>query len=530
MLCEVFEDFILKVLCVAAVVSTSLGIIKDGPAHGFQEGMGIVIAIIIIVIVSVGNDYAKEKKFQELMSQSDVATSTVIRSGSEVTVDTEELVVGDIIFIETGKQIPADCLVLEASECSVSEAALTGEPDGLQKEFVHEGNVDTAPDPFLLQASELQKGQIKRALVLAVGNNTNQGRAGLTMNITNEQTPLQKKLDRIAEGIGKLGVLVAILTFIAIVVFTLIKTFKDDKREFDMQFVTDICNGLVIAITVIVVAVPEGLPLAVTISLAFSVAQMQKEQNLVRKLQSSETMGNANEICTDKTGTLTQNKMTVQSAYLENQIIDGEKSPQVMSLNSAQTIVSSVIMNCSAFIEPQKDKAGNIIGGDVCTGNVTEVGLINYLVACGADAKAQIAERKAQEPTVSIPFSSARKRATTAYLINNGQTVRVFCKGAPEMVIKSCNTMLGENGEVVDLEDDHKDYCINTVVKTYASKCLRTLLISYVDYPLNEFNSMKAQNNDFKTTEDMEILETDLTMVGIFGLKDPLRPGIRDAV
>ncbi len=136
------------------------------------------------------------------------------------------------------------------------------------------------------------------------------------MNITNEQTPLQKKLDRIAEGIGKLGLLVAILTFIAIVISTLVKTVKDDKRNFDMQFVTDVCNGLVIAITVVVVAVPEGLPLAVTISLAFSVAQMQKEDNLVRKLQSSETMGNANEICTDKTGTLTQNKMTVQSAYL----------------------------------------------------------------------------------------------------------------------------------------------------------------------------------------------------------------------
>ncbi len=158
------------------------------------------------------------------MSQSDVATSTVIRGGNTITLDTEELVVGDIIFIETGKQIPADCLVLEASECSVSEAALTGEPDGLQKEFVDAANVDTAPDPFLLQASELQKGQIKRAVVLAVGNNTNQGRAGLTMNITNEQTPLQKKLDRIAEGIGKLGLLVAILTFIAIVISTLVKT------------------------------------------------------------------------------------------------------------------------------------------------------------------------------------------------------------------------------------------------------------------------------------------------------------------
>lgn len=132
-----------------------------------------------------------------------------------------------------------------------------------------------------------------------------QGRAGLAMNIADEQTPLQKKLDRIANGIGKLGLAVAILTLIAICVVSTIKVFQDDTKEFDMSYVTDLANGFVIAITVIVVAIPEGLPLAVTISLAYSVKRMQEENNLVRKLHSSETMGNANEICTDKTGTLT---------------------------------------------------------------------------------------------------------------------------------------------------------------------------------------------------------------------------------
>ena len=167
-------------------------------------------------------------------------------------------------------------------------------------------------------------------MVLAVGNNTNQGKAGLSMNIESDQTPLQKKLDRIAEGIGLLGMAVAILTFIAIVISTLIITFKDDEKEFDMSFVTAICNGLVIAITVVVVAVPEGLPLAVTISLAYSVGKMYEENNLVRKLHSSETMGNANEICSDKTGTLTQNKMTVMSLYAEDRIIDGETNQGFM--------------------------------------------------------------------------------------------------------------------------------------------------------------------------------------------------------
>jgi Ca2+ transporting ATPase len=250
--------------------------------------------------------------------------------------DSEELVVGDLIMINTGDVIPADCIAVDANDCSCSEAALTGEPEGLPKESVHEGNINTSPDPFLLQSALVEKGTVS-AIVLAVGDNTNQGRAGLSMNIENEQTPLQKKLDSIANGIGKLGVVVAILTFIAIVVTTMIKTFKEDNREFDMEFVSDVANGLVIAITVVVVAVPEGLPLAVTISLAYSVGKMFEENNLVRKLHSSETMGNANEICTDKTGTLTQNKMSVQSSYLEDAVRDGEKI-ELSSLSSSELV------------------------------------------------------------------------------------------------------------------------------------------------------------------------------------------------
>lgn len=304
MICEVFEDFILRVLVVACIVGTTLGIIKDGWAHGFQEGVGIVIAIIIIVLVSVINDYSKEKQFQDLMAKSDVLETKVRRADVWKVIDSEELVVGDIIDIGTGETIPADCLVLEANNCSCSEAALTGEPDGLTKEPVNEVNIHTDPNPFLLQSSLCEKGTAK-AIVLAVGDNTNQGKAGLSMNIESESTPLQQKLDRIAIGIGKMGMMVAILTFIAICIQAIVGVVKDDEKEFDMDFVSELCNGLIIAITVVVVAVPEGLPLAVTISLAYSVGKMYKENNLVRKLQSSETMGNANEICTDKTGTLT---------------------------------------------------------------------------------------------------------------------------------------------------------------------------------------------------------------------------------
>jgi len=152
-------------------------------------------------------------------------------------------------------------------------------------------------------------------------------------------------------GIGYLGILVAILTFIAITIQAIVDVQTDEEKNYDGDFVKELMDGLIIAITVVVVAVPEGLPLAVTISLAYSVGKMADENNLVRKLQSSETMGNANEICTDKTGTLTANKMTVQAAYLEGEIMDAEVNGRLLSLESIDDIQKGVVFNSSAFIK-----------------------------------------------------------------------------------------------------------------------------------------------------------------------------------
>ena len=200
---------------------------------------------------------------------------TCIRSGQLKTIDSEELVVGDVVVIKYGDAVPADCLVISAAECFADESALTGEPDELQKEPASEENPQA--DPFMLQGSEVRKGEAT-AIVLACGDNTNQGQAGLSMNIEADETPLQKKLNGIAEGIGKLGVAVAVLTLIAIIVKTLIiACTSETDGGFGVDFWQKIAGGFVIAITVIVVAVPEGLPLAVTISLAFSVSKMQDE-------------------------------------------------------------------------------------------------------------------------------------------------------------------------------------------------------------------------------------------------------------
>lgn len=203
------------------------------------------------------------------------------------------------------------------------------------------------------------------AIVCAVGVNTRSGMAEEKLNIEEEETPLQLKLETIANEIGKAGVFVSILTFLAMTINLIVHTVMDDSATLvSMDTLNKFVNFIIIAITVIVVAVPEGLPLAVTISLAFSVMKMKQENNLVRKLEASETMGGANEICTDKTGTLTQNRMTVKQFYFNDQVFSGRPS-NYNSLPNSQIFTEGVLFNCSARIEIEN-------GAEVTKGNVTE--------------------------------------------------------------------------------------------------------------------------------------------------------------
>ena len=179
---NVFDDFILKVLCVAAVVATVVGIYNDGFAMGWVDGVSILVAIIIIIVVTVGNDLAKEAKFQELMQKSDIMQARVRRSDTMKTVDSQELVVGDLIELEQGDTVPADCIVVECMDLAANESTLTGEPEAMLKEALTNENYRHNPCPFLLQGSLVENGTGK-AVVLAVGDNTNQGKAGLSMNI-----------------------------------------------------------------------------------------------------------------------------------------------------------------------------------------------------------------------------------------------------------------------------------------------------------------------------------------------------------
>lgn len=437
-------------MILAATVAMIIGTIQH-PEHGWIEGLSIYIAVVIIVSVTAGNDYVKEKQFQKLVDKANEDTCIVQRgnSGETHTINTEELLVGDVFRVQGGMKVPADAILIHGIDVCADESSLTGEPDQLPKFAVDADNFESGPSPFLL-AKTLIVGGEGSAMVCAVGTNTFSGKAEEKLHIEDEATPLQQKLEVIANEIGKIGVMVAIVTFIAMTTRMCWEIMNDEQKEFlSAETLNNIVQFIIIGITVIVVAVPEGLPLAVTMSLAFSVMQMKKENNLVRKLHASETMGGADQICTDKTGTLTKNEMTVVQLWANNQILTSS-SVDAEKILDKKLLGESILYNCSAVVED-----------GVASGNCTEVGIIKYIMTLGIDAQRTL-NSKSDNMLSLIPFNSKRKRATTVIQHpDDAQKVRVFCKGAPEIVIDYCTKFVNETGEEVDIDAEKKTEIID---------------------------------------------------------------------
>lgn len=232
------------------------------------------------------------------------------------TIAVSDLVVGDVFKIEQGMRVPSDSILLDGIDVRTDESAMTGEPEEMDKSHVTDENYESNPDPFLLGKSLVTSG-MGTAMVLCVGVNSRSGMAEEKLQTEEDQTPLQQKLESIANSLAKYGVIFALLAFFLASGRILLTAFLSEEVDrFDAKkLIRAFIEAFILGVTVIVIAVPEGLPLAVTISFAFSVMKMKDENNLVRKLASSETMGGANEVCTDKTGTLTKNQMTVREFY-----------------------------------------------------------------------------------------------------------------------------------------------------------------------------------------------------------------------
>lgn len=339
---ENFDDRINQILAVAALISLVIGVIQEGFPQGLIEGASIIIALTIIIVVGSGNNYISEKRLSDLVKLSDKQEVAVFRNSTNTTsIDSAGLVVGDLFYFEAGMKVPADCLIIEGQDVVCIEAELTGEADGIEKTPVNEDNFNLEGTSGTMLAKSLISEGSGIALVLAVGPNTV---AGIITQKTQEQggdsendTLLQKKLTIMAESIGNVGMGCAVLTLASMVLRVGIEmaglvpcgcmniaTCQEDPDCTPLTFElslsnrlwTDVLNTFIIAISVVVCAIPEGLPLAVTISLSYSSAEMRKENALVRRLASLETMGGASHICSDKTGTLTMNQMTTMACAI----------------------------------------------------------------------------------------------------------------------------------------------------------------------------------------------------------------------
>ncbi|ORY03426.1 calcium-translocating P-type ATPase [Basidiobolus meristosporus CBS 931.73] len=541
-----FQDKMLILLTIAALVSLALGIYEDITDHEeadvhWVEGFAIIVAILIVVLVGSINDLQKEKQFRNLNRKKEDREVKVTRNGSTRLISIHDLLVGDILHVEPGDVVAGDAIFISGYNLKCDESAVTGESDALRKlsidDCVKEIEVSTSkhlPDPFLISGSKVLEG-VGTCVVVAVGVNSFNGRTMMSLRSESAETPLQLKLNNLAELIAKLGGAAALLMLIVLLLRYLIP-FKDG-----VPAATTIVNRLVgifiTTITIVVVAVPEGLPLAVTLALAFATTKMLKDNNLVRVLSACETMGSATTICSDKTGTLTQNRMTVVAgvisstlSFVQNGSISTEYQPRLpieqwLELNEIAAKISGPVTNLiheSAAINSSAFEGIDSEGKRSFVGSKTETAMLDWIHNMNGVSYQQIRDRYAV--VQQWPFSSAKKSMATLVRINadDREFYRLYVKGASEIILDRCASLidLQESQDRLTIQALTKDLQagITDTIMLYASNSLRTIGLAYKD-----FDSVIDGVDD-------SALEQDMTWIGVIGIEDPLRPGVPEAV
>ena len=402
-----------------------------------------------------------------------------------------------------------DGILIEGANVSIDESSITGESDEIKKQVPETYAKNEGKSPFMISGSKVMEGT-GLMLVAAVGKNSVYGKLKATLDSADDDTPLQEKLSVLAEQVGHVGMVSAAATFGAMLLHYIYDCVMSDDM-FGMLFSVDTIHELIeyfiIAVSIVVVAVPEGLPLSVTIALAYSVGKMKDENNLVRYLQACETMGGANNICSDKTGTLTKNLMSVTNIFIEQQatdIIDSE----IMKDNTCKLLCLSVCNNSNAT-PTISQSGGNINVNQI--GNKTECALLEMAYRMGYDYKRV---RNRDYIKKIFPFSSEKKKMCTVYREDKGTTY-AFVKGAPDFLLPYCTKFINKEGKVTKITSEFSDRMHENILN-FASKSLRTILLAY-----KEVTSVP---------EEWDEVECELVIIGMVGIKDPLRDGIQEAV
>ncbi|ORY19050.1 hypothetical protein BCR34DRAFT_648450 [Clohesyomyces aquaticus] len=536
-----YKENVLILLTVAAVISLALGLYETfGVYHGpdappsidWIEGCAICVSIVVVVLVGALNDYQKERAFVKLNAKKEDRSVKVIRSGKSFTLSVYDILVGDVLHMEPGDLIPADGIFISGHNVKCDESSATGESDQLKKtsgeqvlRLLERGHNDHKDlDPFIISGSKVLEG-VGTFLVTSVGVQSSYGKILMAMRQEMEPTPLQKKLDGLATAIAKLAS-AASFFLLLVLLFRFIGTFPGSPLT-PTEKASKFMDILIVSITIIVVAVPEGLPLAITLSLAFATTQMVKMNNLVRILKSCETMGNATTVCSDKTGTLTQNKMTVVTGTFGDDSFD-DKNPGAAENRSShlahnliserqRRLIESIAINSTAF-EGDGGEFGFV-------GSKTETALLGFAKnVLGMGSLSQ--ERTSAQVTQMLPFDSGRKCMGAVQKLPNG-TYRLLVKGASEILLGYSSTIALATG-VVSLDVFQKRR-IADVIDSYAKQSLRTIGFLYKDFP--QWPPRGTENPDDPTVAaDLGLLLDDMTFIGIVGIQDPIRPGVPEAV
>ena len=481
-----FKDPLFKILITAFVLSIGISIYEykndTSSLTPFFEPIGIIVALLLATGVAFFLERSNRKSFQSLNEANDDTIVKVIRNNNVSQVARKEIVVGDIVLLETGEEVPADCELLESFNLTMNESSLTGEPQARKTTIAKDFDSSaTYPSNHILQGTTIIDG-FCTAKVFNVGDNTENGKVYEEAQVeAGDPTPLSEKLDALAGIITKASYVVAGL----IIIGRILAYFLYVTEEFDLlHFTTYILNTFMIAVTLIVVAVPEGLPMSVTLSLAFSMRKLMKKNTLPRTLHSCETMGATSVICTDKTGTLTQNLMQVSETTIEP--LTPELWGEMIALNSTAHLDHTDKNNTKAI------------------GNPTEGALLMWLDAQGVDYR-PIRENIAIENR--LPFTTENKYMATAVKSNVLGKRVLYVKGAPEILMSVSN-----------ITEQEKNRYINAL-QMYQSKAMRTLALAYKEIP-----------DDDAIFKDGKLAIDNLHFVGIFSISDPVRSEVPEAI
>ncbi|KAF4542244.1 ATPAse P-type K/Mg/Cd/Cu/Zn/Na/Ca/Na/H-transporter [Lasiodiplodia theobromae] len=557
-----YNDKVLILLTIAAIISLALGLYEtfgqsheDGePKVEWVEGVAIMVAIAIVVVVGAVNDWQKERQFVKLNKKKSDRLVKVIRSGKTREISVYDVLVGDIMLLEPGDMVPVDGIFIEGHNVKCDESSATGESDLLKKipaddvyRAMEAGHSVRKMDPFILSGAKVSEG-VGSFIVTATGIHSSYGKTMMALREDSEVTPLQSKLNVLAEYIAKLGGGSALLLFIVLFIEFLVRLKGSDATaEEKGQNFLDI---LIVAITVIVVAVPEGLPLAVTLALAFATTRMLKDNNLVRLLRSCETMGNATTVCSDKTGTLTQNKMTVVAGSLSTALRFGDRkvknsaeqdpankgkqlsedngddvSPSEFVSNLGEELKEifkqSIVINSTAF-EGEED------GKPAFIGSKTETALLNFArdyLGMGPVTT----ERSNANVVQLVPFDSGRKCMAAVVKLNDGR-YRMYVKGASEILLAKADTIVDGTKDLSTrtLSSDVREV-LTHLIETYASRSLRTIGFLYKDFEQWPPKGARPLEDDASQANFDDVFNN-MVFLGLVGIQDPLRDGVREAV